>query len=62
MAKRFEKIIKIFASQRNNESEKKSFASEDEMVFITKDLFIKALDGLAGLAKKDKAEIPTITV
>jgi hypothetical protein len=59
MAKRFEKIIKIFASQRNNESEKKSFASEDEMVFITKDLFIQALKGLA---KKDKAEIPTITV
>jgi hypothetical protein len=62
MAKRFEKIIKIFASQKNNESEKKSFASdgsEDEMVFITEDLFKQALKGLA---KKDKAEIPTITV
>jgi hypothetical protein len=59
MIKRFKKIINIFASQQKNE--KKSFASEDEKVFIkiNKRLFEQALDGLA---KKDKAEIPTITV
>ena len=57
MIKRFKKIINIFESQQKKE--KKSFASNDEMIFITKDLFIQALNGLS---KKDKAEIPTITV
>jgi len=57
MSKRFQKIIKIFASQIKDQ--KISIASESEMIFISKELFIQ---NLKGTGKKDKAEIPTITV
>lgn len=57
MSERIKKIIKIFAAKNNNL--KLSLASDNTGIFISKDLFIQALKGLG---KKDKAEIPTITV
>lgn len=57
MSKRFQKIINIFASQNNNQ--KIANGSENKTIFISKDLFIQ---NLKQVGKKDKAEIPTITV